>query len=96
MNNYNPNKFIDKIGTKINSRTIVCPYCGGVKFTTTDSMSNILLSKDLTALNIGPTMPCGMIICENCGHVDFFALGILDLLQKTENSNGETKLISNH
>ncbi len=96
MSKYNPDQFIEEISKKISNRTIVCPYCGGVKFTTTDSMANILLNKDLGTLNIGPSMPCGMIICENCGHVEFFALGMLGLLKKREKTNDEERQSSNN
>ena len=41
----------------------------------------ILIGEDMSSINIGPHIPSGMIICEYCGHIDFFALGVLGLVK---------------
>ena len=87
MNNYNPNKFIEKLNEKMNGRNFpVCPYCGGQKFTSTDSAASVLIGKDLSSISIGPSIPAGIVICEKCGHIELFALGALGLLPKKEES----------
>lgn len=91
MSKYNPNLFIAEIENRINNgRVPQCRFCGGNRFTTTDSMATILIGKELNAVSIGPSVPAGMIVCEKCGHIDFFALGALGLLQKEdEKKDGE-------
>ena len=85
MNNYNPNKFIEKLSEKMNGRNFpACPYCGGQKFTSTDSAASVLIGKDLSSISIGPSIPAGLAICEKCGHIELFALGALGLLPKEE------------
>ena len=55
-------------------------------------MASILIGKDLESVSIGPTIPAGMVICQQCGHMDFFALGILGLLnEKDGNDDGKTE-----
>ena len=85
MNKFNPKKFITQLGKKVNGRNIPnCPYCGGEKFTTTEKFATILIGEDLENLNLGPSIPSGMLICENCGHIEFFALGSLGMLEKKD------------
>ena len=44
----------------------------------------------LKGLDLGPSIPSGLIVCENCGHIELFALGSLGLLKKKgDNSDGE-------
>ena len=85
VNKYDPGLFVAAIESRINnSRVPQCRYCGGNKFTTTDSMASVLIGKDLNAISIGPSIPSGMIVCEKCGHIEFFALGALGLLKKED------------
>lgn len=90
MNNYDPNKFVEKLNEKIGGKNLPdCPYCGGKKFTVTDSVASILIGKDLTSISIGPSIPAGVVVCTNCGHIELFALGALGLLpQKEDSDNG--------
>ena len=67
----------------------ICPFCGGNQFTTTDDMATIMITKSFHGMEIGNSIPAGMIICQKCGHIEFFALGALGLLPKKEdNGNG--------
>lgn len=90
MSKYNPKEFIDALRKKVNGRDVPnCPYCGGDKFTTTDKFATLIIGNDVKSFELGPSIPSGMIICENCGHVEFFALGSLGLLKKEgESGNG--------
>ena len=91
MSKYNPNEFIAALGAKMNGRNVPnCPYCGGEKFTTTQSFATILIGDDSKNISLGPNIPAGMIVCENCGHIEFFAMGSLGLL-KAEEHNGDDK-----
>lgn len=90
MSKYEPQKFLDALNQKAPNKQLVCPYCGGSQFTTPKEFASLLINSEMSNINIGPTIPSGMIICSKCGHMDFFALGILNLLEKKEekDSNG--------
>lgn len=88
MTKYEPTDFINALKDKMNGRSIPnCQYCGGRKFTSTDKFATILINDELNGISIGPNIPSGMVICENCGHIEFFALGSLGLLHM----KGESK-----
>ena len=87
MNKYNPQKFITRLEEKISGKSLSCPYCMGNQFTTTEDFATILIGKDLSSLNIGPSIPTGMLICQKCGHVSFFALGALGFLDDKGNND---------
>lgn len=89
MAKYNPDDFIKAVSKKMNGKTVpTCPYCGGKKYTSTRNVAAILIGDDTENLNLGPHIPSGMIICESCGHIEFFALGALGLMSKEESDNG--------
>ena len=93
MSKYVPNDFIEALGKKMNGQGIPnCKYCGGNKFTSTDKFATILIGEELSGINLGPNIPSGMVVCENCGHIEFFALGVLGLMDSgDEKNNGEQK-----
>ena len=66
------------------------PYCGGQKFTTTQNFATFLIAEDTQNINLGPNIPAGMVVCEKCGHIEFFAMGPLGLLN-TEENDGTVK-----
>ena len=85
MNKYKPTEFIYALGEKMKGRNVPnCPYCGGHNFTSTDKFATILIGDDTKGINLGPSIPSGMIVCETCGHIEFFALGALGLLRNEE------------
>ena len=85
MSKYDSKEFISKFTKRMNGRDIPsCRFCGGQRFTSTDKLATILIGDDLNSISIGPSIPSGMIVCENCGHIEFFALGALGLLSKKE------------
>ena len=89
MKKYNNQEFLEAINQKMGGHKVPqCPYCGGQKFTTPEQFASILIGDDLAGINLGPTVPAGMIICEKCGHIEFFALGLMDLLPKESSKNG--------
>lgn len=88
MNKYDPNKFISNISSKaLNGKIPQCQFCGGRNFTSTDKFASILIGEDLDSINIGPSVPAGMLICNNCGHTEFFALGPLGMLKGVDDKN---------
>lgn len=84
MSEYSPEEFIKAFRKRTNTKQIQCPYCGGNNFTSTTDLATILVSKDKSKLSLEFHIPSGMIICENCGHIDFFALGVLGLMEKSK------------
>lgn len=91
MSKYNPKEFIGALDKKMNGRDVPnCPYCGGQKFTSTDKFATILIGDDTSSVSLGPSIPSGLLVCANCGHIEFFALGSLGLLkEKGDNSDGK-------
>lgn len=55
-----------------------CPFCGGRRFSTTDTICQLSVQKRLDGVEFGRSIPCGIAICSNCGHVNLFALGVLN------------------
>ena len=93
MKTYDPNQFIEALMKRINNHSMPkCPYCGGNNFTTTDSIATILISKETQNVTLGPFIPSGMVICQKCGHIEFFALGPLEFItEEGENKDGQQK-----
>lgn len=91
MKKYNAQEYINTINKKLQAGNTIlrCPFCGGNKFTSPDKFATILTGNDLSGIEIGTSVPSGMLICENCGHIEFFALGALGLLPKEEDANGK-------
>lgn len=49
-----------------------------------------LIGDDTKNISLGPNIPAGIVVCENCGHMEFFAMGSLGLL-KTEEHDDDGK-----
>ena len=64
-----------------------CQYCGSKDFTVPTEISSVVLSNKLNTMQLGLSMPAGMIVCTKCGHISFFALGALGLLSKEEDDD---------
>ena len=91
MSKYSPNKFIAALEQKINGHAFpACPSGGAQQVTTTQRIATILIAADTKNINLGPNIPAGMVICEKCGHIEFFAMGPLGLLN-TEDHDGAGK-----
>ena len=81
MSKYVSKEFIEKLGDKIKKDYPDCPICGGGQFSSTNDFADIVVGNDFSKYNLGRRIPAGMVICKNCGHIDFFALGALDLIK---------------
>ncbi len=85
MASFEADEFIERVvGRMPDSRVPTCPYCGGEKFTTLGKFVSLLIGDNLGALEVGPSVPAGMIICENCGYIALFSLGVLGMLPDGE------------
>lgn len=66
-----------------------CERCGAIAFTVLDRFVKVEQHPDLKSVYIaGPMIPCAAIVCNNCGNVNFHALGPLGLMHLV-NSNDE-------
>jgi predicted RNA-binding Zn-ribbon protein involved in translation (DUF1610 family) len=76
---------LDKIIKALEERGAVnpCPRCGKEEFTVANAYFNQPLQDSIATINLGgPTIPCAVVICENCGFISQHALGYLGLLEK--------------
>lgn len=93
MRKFESKEFLAAMDKHTNGRGVPsCSYCGGSKFTTTSKVAKIIIDENIDGISIGPIIPTGVLVCEGCGHIEFFALGTLGLLNNgKEASNGEQK-----
>lgn len=56
-----------------------CPICGSATFSMQKEFTSLLVNGDLDEIKIGQYIPAGTLLCNNCGHLDFFALTKLGL-----------------
>ena len=80
-----PDDFKEQLLEKIKTKMIKtdCELCDQNSWSVVDKA----IALNITDLSGGvrippPQIPTGAIICNNCGNVRFFALGVLDLLPK--------------
>jgi hypothetical protein len=74
----------EKIGKMIVAKDAVlpCARCGQQNFSLLNGFVSLPLSKEVSNNVVigGPSVPCAVIACCNCGHIFFHALGALGLL----------------
>lgn len=88
---YNSDEFTRKLQAATDGHSLPkCPFCGGTDYTTPNHVAVVLVADTFASLTIGPSAPCAMVVCQKCGHVDLFALGVLNLLpERVHDSEGE-------
>ena len=95
MSEYNSQEFIQALTRRINVKNLKCSCCGGEKFSTpTDFVTN-LISKDKSQISFSSFIPSGVLICEKCGHMEFFALGALGLIENRNKGKEDAKQEAN-
>lgn len=59
-----------------------CARCGQQNFSLLDGFVSLPLTQEVSTNVVigGPSVPCVIIACSNCGHINFHALGALGLL----------------
>jgi hypothetical protein len=59
-----------------------CGRCGHQNFSLLDGFVSLTLSQEVSNNLVigGPSVPCAVVACSNCGHIDFHAIGSLGLL----------------
>lgn len=89
---YDATAFIAELNARMQSRSMPkCPFCGGSDYTTPEQVATIPVGHSFRGLSIGQTAPCAMVVCTKCGHVDYFALGMLGILPRTNKEGGQNE-----
>ncbi len=78
MSKYDAQKFLDVLNSKV-PHFPRCPICNGDDFATVPKYASIPVGDNLGTTTLGPSVPAGMIICQKCGYIHFFSLGVLKL-----------------
>jgi hypothetical protein len=64
----------------------VCPICHQSQYTFVDGYTVDPVQEDYKAVQLGGRLiPSVMLVCNHCGHIDRFSLGVLGLMEKEEN-----------
>ena len=74
---FDPKHAIEQL-KKHGASQAICPICKGNSFSVQSEVATIISSDKKTSINLNSYVPCAMMVCTSCGHVEFFALGILD------------------
>ncbi len=58
-----------------------CQRCGHTHFSLLDGFANLPIHQEISGNIIigGPTIPCILTVCNNCGNLNFHATGALGL-----------------
>lgn len=93
MRKFESREFLKALDERTKGHPIpTCPYCGGTAFTVSSQVAKVIIDEDIDAISIGSTIPSGVIVCKKCGHLNFFAIGALGMLEeKGGDSHGEQK-----
>lgn len=76
-------QIINALSQRVGS--FVCPICHQSKYTFVDGYTVDAVREDYKAILLGGRLiPSVMLVCNNCGHIDRFSLGVLGLLEQGE------------
>lgn len=76
-------QIVKALSQRVNS--IVCPICHQSKYSFVDGYTIDPVQDDYKAVQLGGKfIPSVMLVCNNCGHIDRFSLGVLGLMDKEE------------
>lgn len=77
MGEYTNNQLVDAITGKLKAVN-GCPYCGTGKWISYPKYAKLSVSNG-REVEFEAHIPCGILICEACGHVELFALKALGI-----------------
>lgn len=64
---------------------IACPICHQSKYSFVDGYTIDPVQNDYKDVQLGgKVIPSVMLVCNNCGHIDRFSLGVLGLMDKED------------
>lgn len=73
MPDFSEKEFFTKLTAKAKSLQ-PCPICGEKDFSTYPKFTNLPLQDRFDGAVFGWYMPCGILICKNCGYIHLIAL----------------------
>lgn len=80
-------QIINALSKRVGS--FVCPICHQSKYSFVDGYTVDAVQEDYKAVLLGGRLiPSVMLVCNNCGHIDRFSLGVLGLLEQGEQQQG--------
>jgi hypothetical protein len=82
-----PQDFNQRLLAELSNRGInpKCECCGQNDWTVIDQAVSILITDLSGSVRIpAPQVPSAGMVCNNCGNIRLFALGVLNLLPKDE------------
>ena len=83
-------EIINELNKRVQS--FICPICHQAKYSFIDGYTVDPLQSNYKNLDLGGKMiPSVMIVCNNCGHIDKFSLGILGLLDKNNETTDKSE-----
>lgn len=77
---YDQEAFIQTLNKKCPSPS-PCAFCGRSDFQVFDKFTNVPVQSNVGIAELGCYVPCGMVVCKNCGHINLFSLGVLGLMK---------------
>lgn len=83
---------LDEKIRKVKGEDLVCPACKNTNFQLIDAYTHRNLNDKVNETNLGKRIvPSITAICNNCGYILDFAVGILGLLETEEVKKNEKK-----
>lgn len=76
----------------IRTGNFVCPICHQSRYTLLDGYFVDVIQDKYQGMQLGGRLlPSVMLVCNNCGHLESFSLGVLGLMESEEiKEGGET------
>lgn len=78
MRKFSESEFLKALQAKI-VPSLACPICGSNQFTTYPKFTSMPVQENFGCAEFGFYMPCGILMCKNCGHIDLFSLAALGI-----------------
>ncbi len=80
MDELKKKQIIEALSKRVES--FVCPICHQSKYSFVDGYSVDIIQQQYKGLQLGGRiMPKVTLVCNNCGHIDSFSLGVLGLME---------------
>lgn len=86
MNDEKKKKIISVLTQRVGS--FVCPICHQAKYSLVDGYTVDPIQDDYKGIQLGgKIIPSVMLVCNHCGHLERFSLGVLGLMDASEQSS---------
>ena len=88
------NRIKEELGKR--GAVLPCARCGQNKFGLMEDFARVEQQKNFQNITLGgPSVPCAVVICENCGNISLHALGALGMMdavspKEEEEEKGES------